>query len=96
MPFSPTAKRGPITCGGGSGPDYLDGGEGDDTLKSFGGADYLFGDKGLDLFEAGSGDDEIDAIDNVGGEHFNCGAGDDLSNMNLKDLDNDCESFLFP
>jgi len=96
VPVSAYGEAGTDYLWGGSGPDYLDGGDGNDTLKSFGGTDYLFGDKGLDLFEAGSGDDEIDAIDNVGGEKINCGAGDDLSNMNLKDLDNDCESFLFP
>ena len=96
VPVSAYGEEGTDYLWGGSGPDYLDGGGGNDTLKSFGGADFLFGGKGLDLFESGSGDDEIDAIDRTGGETINCGPGDDLSNMDLKDLDDNCESFLFP
>jgi len=81
---------------GGNSTDYLDGGNGVDSLFGAGGTDQIFGGSGLDNFHGGPGNDEIDAIDQLGGETVDCGTGKDLSNQDLKDNDTGCESFLFP
>ena len=81
---------------GGRNMDYLDGGPGPDMLLGAAGADQLFGGPGLDDFIAGPGRDIVDAIDGVGGEDIRCGRGEDRAEMDLKDLDRDCESFRFP
>ena len=96
VPVSAYGEEGNDYLWGGKGADYLDGGAGNDTIKAFGGADLLFGDSGFDDFDGGPGNDEVDAIDKVGNEPIECGAGKDLANMDLKDLDSHCESFTFP
>jgi Ca2+-binding RTX toxin-like protein len=81
---------------GGKSSDYLDGGNGFDSLFGGPGVDLLTGGPGIDNFHGGPGNDEIDAIDKTGGETIDCGAGKDLSNQDLKDIDSNCEKFLFP
>jgi len=81
---------------GGYNMDYLDGGSGGDRLIGYAGADQLFGGPGLDSFDGGGGRDEIDSIDRLPGEDVDCGPGNDLVRMDLKDQDVNCETFRFP
>lgn len=96
VPTSIYGEGGSDALLGGRSMDYIDGGPGDDMLIGAAGADQLFGGSGFDTFIGGPGNDEIDAIDRRPGELIRCGRGRDLAQMDLKDLDQDCESFRFP
>jgi Ca2+-binding RTX toxin-like protein len=65
---------------GGAGNDYLEGADGNDSLDGGEGNDELFGGEGVNVFNAGGGNDTIEAFDN---NAITAGAGNDVIYVSL-------------
>ena len=78
---------------GGSGRDRLNGGDGSDRLTGGSGPDRLVDRKGVNAFDAGPGNDFIDAR-NGQREVVRCGPGHDLARVDRRDRIRGCERLL--
>ncbi|MGQ0824838.1 MAG: calcium-binding protein [Actinomycetota bacterium] len=56
-------------------PNSIDGLAGADALTGEAGNDFVRGGAGADLIRGAAGDDQLDAVDNAGGDHIFCGGG---------------------
>jgi Ca2+-binding RTX toxin-like protein len=78
---------------GGGGADTIDGGAGTDLLKGEGGADTITGGLGFDSIDGGDGADTINSYGDGSGDFVECGAGNDVANVDAGDfVDDDCET----
>ncbi len=74
----------------GPGHDVLEGGEGDEVLRTMRGDDRLIGRGGEDVLEAGNDDDDVRAADGEGDE-VDCGPGEDVASVDSFDDVKGCE-----
>jgi Ca2+-binding RTX toxin-like protein len=73
-----------------AGADCLEGGSGNDRLTGGAGNDKLYGDRGANRYDAGAGNDFVDAVNGVR-ETIKCGPGLDRATVDQNDVVLGCE-----
>lgn len=76
----------PLEANGGTGDDYIAGGDGPNTIDGGPGDDRLVGGSKADTYVGGLGADRIAAVDGLP-DQIDCGGGNDTASVDLKDPD---------